>query len=93
MMLFIVQVLAFYWKITEMKNMLSCSWLLDYAKLFVMDAHHGDGGHSLQEERMSGKNLWCSTELFGDRSIIQIEHSGCVYTLRITKENRLLLTK
>ena len=32
-------------------------------------------------------------ELLGSRGIVQIEHRGEIYTLRITKNDRLILTK
>lgn len=34
-----------------------------------------------------------SQALFGDRGIVQILHEGELYTLRITRNNRLILTK
>ncbi|MCH2186435.1 hemin uptake protein HemP [Myxococcota bacterium] len=34
-----------------------------------------------------------SQELFGDRGVVQILHEGELYTLRITRNNRLILTK
>ena len=32
-------------------------------------------------------------DLLGERGILRIEHEGEVYTLRITRNNRLILTK
>jgi hemin uptake protein HemP len=32
-------------------------------------------------------------ELLGERGILRIEHEGEVYTLRVTRNNRLILTK
>lgn len=34
-----------------------------------------------------------SDELFGDASIVNINHQGMTYTLRITRQGKLLLTK
>ncbi|MEZ7978280.1 MAG: hemin uptake protein HemP [Myxococcota bacterium] len=34
-----------------------------------------------------------ASDLLGPRRIVQIEHEGEVYTLRITRNNRLILTK
>lgn len=34
-----------------------------------------------------------SAELFGDAKVLQILHNRQVYTLRITRENKLILTK
>ncbi|MCR9094189.1 MAG: hemin uptake protein HemP [bacterium] len=32
-------------------------------------------------------------EMLGPKGILQIEHEGEVYTLRLTRNNRLILTK
>ena len=32
-------------------------------------------------------------ELLGARGVVRIEHEGEIYTLRITRNNRLILTK
>jgi len=32
-------------------------------------------------------------ELLGERGLLRIEHEGEVYTLRLTRNNRLILTK
>jgi hemin uptake protein HemP len=42
------------------------------------------------EERIPTKG---ARELLGERGILRIEHAGDVYTLRITRNNRLILTK
>jgi len=34
-----------------------------------------------------------SADLFGTRRELLIEHAGCVYRLRITQHNKLILTK
>lgn len=34
-----------------------------------------------------------SSELFGDSSVLNIDHDGMTYTLRITRQGKLLLTK
>lgn len=34
-----------------------------------------------------------SKEIFGEEKTIQIVHEGKAYTLRITKDNKLILTK
>jgi hemin uptake protein HemP len=34
-----------------------------------------------------------SKSLFDDKRTVKIFHNGAVYTLRITKENKLILTK
>lgn len=34
-----------------------------------------------------------ATEVLGPRGIVQIEHDGEVYTLRLTRNNKLILTK
>jgi hemin uptake protein HemP len=43
-----------------------------------------------REERIPTKG---ARELLGERGILRIEHAGDVYTLRITRNNRLILTK
>lgn len=37
--------------------------------------------------------LWSSKKLFGQQREIQIEHLGEVYTLRMTRNGKLILTK
>jgi hemin uptake protein HemP len=34
-----------------------------------------------------------ASEVLGPKGILQIEHEGEVYTLRVTRNNRLILTK
>lgn len=34
-----------------------------------------------------------SGELFGDQREVLIEHEGCCYCLRLTRQNKLILTK
>jgi hemin uptake protein HemP len=34
-----------------------------------------------------------SSRLFGDASTVEIEHCGQCYVLRVTRENKLILTK
>jgi hemin uptake protein HemP len=34
-----------------------------------------------------------SKQIFGQKKIVKIEHNGSVYILRITKDNKLILTK
>lgn len=34
-----------------------------------------------------------ASEVLGPRGVLQIEHEGEVYTLRVTRNNRLILTK
>lgn len=34
-----------------------------------------------------------ASEVLGPRGLVQIEHEGEVYTLRLTRNNRLILTK
>ncbi len=34
-----------------------------------------------------------SDELFGNASVLNIDHQGMTYTLRITRQGKLLLTK
>lgn len=34
-----------------------------------------------------------ASELLGPKGLLQIEHEGEIYTLRLTRNNRLILTK
>lgn len=34
-----------------------------------------------------------SEDLFGDTNVLTIQHHGMIYTLRITRQGKLLLTK
>lgn len=34
-----------------------------------------------------------ASEMLGPRGMLQIEHDGEIYTLRLTRNNRLILTK
>ena len=43
-----------------------------------------------REERIQTRG---ARELLGERGILRIEHAGDIYTLRITRNNRLILTK
>jgi len=40
-----------------------------------------------------GKGLVTSRELLGDANTLFIEHQGMVYTLRLTRNGKLILTK
>jgi len=42
---------------------------------------------------ISGAHLTCSSTLFGGGRELLIEHAGCWYRLRITQNNKLILTK
>ena len=37
--------------------------------------------------------VWQSAELFGEAKLVQIEHHGEVYQLRITRQGKLILNK
>ena len=50
---------------------------------------NADIGYSSSGER----NVIESSELVGQDGTIQILHSGELYTLRVTRNNRLILTK
>jgi len=52
----------------------------------------------VQQERMESEHAEAirtvgARELLGGRGILRIEHGGEVYTLRLTRNNRLILTK
>jgi hemin uptake protein HemP len=44
------------------------------------------------EDGKSGRRVRAS-DVLGPRGLLQIEHEGEVYTLRVTRNNRLILTK
>lgn len=52
--------------------------------------------HATESEREEGAGevrVVSSSELLGASRVIRIEHRGSLYTLRITKHDRLILTK
>jgi hemin uptake protein HemP len=67
----------------------------------------GDGHDTKEEDAMNaeprvasvpappvvGARVLRASELLGAQRLIQIEHGGAIYTLRITKNDRLILTK
>lgn len=54
------------------------------------EAHEGPGSRAAGSSTVRPIE---SHELFGDRGVVQILHEGELYTLRITRNNRLILTK
>jgi hemin uptake protein HemP len=42
---------------------------------------------------ISGADVIATSTLFGGRRELLIEHAGCLYRLRITQNNKLILTK
>ena len=36
---------------------------------------------------------WTSPELLGNAQVVEIDHKGAIYRLRITAQDRLILTK
>ena len=54
------------------------------------EAHEGQGAPAAGPSAVRPIE---SQELFGDRGVVQILHEGELYTLRITRNNRLILTK
>ena len=44
-------------------------------------------------ESLKGIKVWQSAELFGKARLVQIEHHGEVYQLRITRQGKLILNK
>ncbi|MCK6410995.1 MAG: hemin uptake protein HemP [Azonexus sp.] len=47
----------------------------------------------LRTEQGESKTCIDSRQLLGGRNLIEIEHAGQRYQLRITRENKLILTK
>ena len=46
-----------------------------------------------REERPNPVRQVSSRELFGSERVLRIEHNGEIYTLRLTRNDRLILTK
>ena len=44
-------------------------------------------------ESSKAVKVWQSAELFGEAKLIQIEHHGEIYQLRITRQGKLILNK
>ena len=56
----------------------------------VQATEEGTGDQRARAEIIPTKQ---AQDLLGERGILRIEHEGEVYTLRITRNNRLILTK
>ncbi|HEY8492674.1 MAG TPA: hemin uptake protein HemP [Myxococcota bacterium] len=48
---------------------------------------------ALERSASSTVQTISSRDLLGERGVLRIEHDGEFYTLRITRNNRLILTK
>jgi hemin uptake protein HemP len=48
---------------------------------------------ALERSASSTVRTLSSRDLLGERGVLRIEHDGEFYTLRITRNNRLILTK
>lgn len=57
-----------------------------------MTATRSDGRPSSNDAARPVRRVRAS-DVLGPRGIVQIEHEGEVYTLRLTRNNRLILTK
>ena len=54
----------------------------------MADDHKEDPGQPTKDIK-----VWQSAELFGKAKLVQIEHHGEVYQLRITRQGKLILNK
>ncbi|MEO2021170.1 MAG: hemin uptake protein HemP [Pirellulaceae bacterium] len=50
-------------------------------------------GPGKSAESSKAIKVWQSAELFGEAKLVQIEHHGEVYQLRITRQGKLILNK
>jgi len=57
----------------------------------VADNQQDDPGELA--ESLQAIKVWQSAELFGTAKLVQIEHHGEVYQLRITRQGKLILNK
>ncbi|MEW6036970.1 MAG: hemin uptake protein HemP [Pseudomonadota bacterium] len=51
------------------------------------------GANALKEKGAAVRSVWCSEELFSATNEVVILHGGEEYRLRITRNNKLILTK
>ena len=45
------------------------------------------------DENVGATRRLQAREMLGPKGVVQIEHEGEIYTLRLTRNNRLILTK
>lgn len=57
------------------------------------NAAPGLGSSQKVANELATADVKYSAELFGSRRELLIKHAGCVYRLRITQHNKLILTK
>ena len=50
-------------------------------------------GEPIQTNEANSHRRLMAVDLLGQDGIVQIEHEGAIYTLRLTRNNRLILTK
>lgn len=62
------------------------------AKGESMTSHPADSAPASSEAMRAVRRVRAS-EMLGPRGLLQIEHEGEIYTLRLTRNNRLILTK
>ncbi len=53
----------------------------------------GESSADAASMRRGDDGIWCSTDLLGTRTEIQIDHHGAIYRLRVTALGKLILTK
>lgn len=57
-----------------------------------MTSRHADADAAASEATRPVRRVRAS-DMLGPRGLLQIEHEGEIYTLRLTRNNRLILTK
>jgi hemin uptake protein HemP len=64
----------------------------DYS-LFVMQNNPRSSAERPSPSPVAAPRRFSSRELFGRGDLIEIEHNGEIYTLRLTRRDKLILTK
>jgi len=57
------------------------------------DSNRMTSGEPIQTNEANSHRRLMAVDLLGQDGIVQIEHEGAIYTLRLTRNNRLILTK
>lgn len=66
---------------------------LDETKAATPSSRGNEDMTTKTEESTGGPTRLQAREMLGPKGVVQIEHEGEVYTLRLTRNNRLILTK
>jgi len=66
--------------------------ILNYLRFIMLQAP-SPPAQPVRTEASNSKTCIDSRQLLGGRNLIEIEHAGQRYQLRVTRENKLILTK